>query len=157
MMQSLSSILMILSKAGGIGPSTPTLVGPKILPFAVKVLYLQNFGRTNNCVVEVFLKWSDQSRTPSAAPVKTAKVLPIFKKWREARFKHFHSIWVFSSVDRVSEKLLYNQLIRYFKNNDLNSKNQWGFRKLHLTALTLLDTTNTWLLNIDKSDTNAVT
>ena len=54
-------------KAGGSGPTTPTLVRPKILPFAVKVLYLQNFGRTNNCVVEVFLKWSDKSRTPSAA------------------------------------------------------------------------------------------
>ena len=41
----------------------------KILPFAVKVLYFQNFGPTSNCLVEVFLKWSDQSRTPSAIPV----------------------------------------------------------------------------------------
>ena len=43
------------------------------LPFAVKILYLQNFGRTNNCVVEVFLKWSDQSRTPSTALGKSFK------------------------------------------------------------------------------------
>ena len=50
------------------GSTTATLVGPKILPFAVKVLYFQNFNRTNNCLVEVFLKWSDQSRTPSATP-----------------------------------------------------------------------------------------
>ena len=32
------------------------------------LIYFQNFGRTNNCVVVAFLKWSDQSRTPSAAP-----------------------------------------------------------------------------------------
>ena len=31
-------------------------------------LIFQNFGRTNNCAVEVLLKWSDQSRTPSPAP-----------------------------------------------------------------------------------------
>ena len=55
--------------AGGSGPITPTLIGPKILPFVVKVLYSQNFGRTNNnCVVGAFLKWSDQSRTSSATP-----------------------------------------------------------------------------------------
>ena len=50
-------------------PTTLTLVGPKILPFVVKVLYFQNFGRTNNCVVEVFLEWSDQPRSPSATHV----------------------------------------------------------------------------------------
>ena len=55
-------------RAGGSGPTTQTLVGPKILPFAVKVSYFLNFGRTNNCLVEAFLKWSDQSSTPSAAP-----------------------------------------------------------------------------------------
>ena len=35
---------------------------------ANKVLYFQNFGQTNKYVVEVFLKWSDQSRTPSVTP-----------------------------------------------------------------------------------------
>ena len=44
---------------------------PKILPFVVKVLYFLNFGRTDNCLVEVLFKWSDQSSTPSAAPVHT--------------------------------------------------------------------------------------
>ena len=40
----------------------------KNFPFAVKVLNIQQFGQTNNCLVEVFLKWSDQSYTPSAIP-----------------------------------------------------------------------------------------
>ena len=39
----------MLNRTGGSGPTTPTLVGPKILPFAVKVLYFQNFGRTSDC------------------------------------------------------------------------------------------------------------
>ena len=38
------------------------------MEFAVEVLYFQNFGQTDNCIVEVSLKWSDQSHTPSATP-----------------------------------------------------------------------------------------
>ena len=49
-------------------PTTPTLSGPKISSFLVKILYIQKFGRTNNCLVEVFLKWSNQPCTPSATP-----------------------------------------------------------------------------------------
>ena len=40
-------------RAGGAGPTTPTLVGPKILSFMVKALYFQSYGRTNNCQIEV--------------------------------------------------------------------------------------------------------
>ena len=58
----------MLYKAGGAGPTTPTLVEPKILSFMVKDLYFQSSGRTNNCHIEVLFKWSDQSCTPSAAP-----------------------------------------------------------------------------------------
>ena len=61
-----------MNKAGGTGPTTPTLVGPKILSFMVKFSHFQSFGRTfgrtNKCQIEVFLKWSEQSCTPSAAP-----------------------------------------------------------------------------------------
>ena len=58
-----------LLRAGRSGPTTLTLVGPKILLFPVKVLRFQDFGRTNNCLVEILLKWSDQYGTSSAAPV----------------------------------------------------------------------------------------
>ena len=47
--------------ANGSGATTPTLAGRKILPFGVKALYFQNLGQTSNCLVRVFLKWSDQS------------------------------------------------------------------------------------------------
>ena len=48
------------------------VVRPNILLFVVEVLYSQNFGWTNNCVAEVFLKWSNQSCSPST----TAPVFP---------------------------------------------------------------------------------
>ena len=58
----------MIFRAGGAGPTTPTLVGPKIFLFMVKALYFQSSGRINNCQIEVLFKWSDQSCTPSAAP-----------------------------------------------------------------------------------------
>ena len=44
-----------IHRAGGSGPTTPTMIGPNILPFAAKVLYSQKLlVDQNNCVVEVF-------------------------------------------------------------------------------------------------------
>ena len=49
---------------GGTGPTTPILVGPKMLAFMIKALYFQSFGRTNNyCQVEMVFRWLDQSCT----------------------------------------------------------------------------------------------
>ena len=58
------------NRAGGTGPTTPTLVRPKILPFMVKALCFQSFGRTNNCQIDALFRWSDQSCTSSAASGK---------------------------------------------------------------------------------------
>ena len=57
-----------IGRASRVSPTTPTLVGPKILSFMVKALYFQSSGRTNNCQIEVIYKWSDQSSTPSTIP-----------------------------------------------------------------------------------------
>ena len=35
------------------GPTTPALVGPKVLLFMVNALYFQSCGRTSNCQIEV--------------------------------------------------------------------------------------------------------
>ena len=64
-------------RAGGAGPTTPTLVGPKILLCMVNALYIQNYGRTNNSQIELLFKWSDQSCTPSAALDSTDSHLTI--------------------------------------------------------------------------------
>ena len=58
-----------LNRAGGAGPTTPTLVRPKVWLFMVKVLHSKSSGRTNNCQIEILFKRSDQSYTPSAALV----------------------------------------------------------------------------------------
>ena len=44
----------------------------------------------------------------------------------------------------------------YFSSNNLLGKQQWGFRKMHLTVLALQSTTNNWILNMDNGRANAV-
>ena len=63
---------------------------------------------------------------------------------------------VHSTVARVFEKLIYEQMIKYFESNNLLCENQWGFRSLHSTVLLLMSKTNDWFVNISKGCLNAV-
>ena len=51
-----STVVMYLYRAGGAGPTTSTLVGPKISSFMVKALYFQGSGQTSNCRIKALFK-----------------------------------------------------------------------------------------------------
>ena len=57
---------------------------------------------------------------------------------------------------RIFEKLLYDQLYKYFMDNDILGKTQCGFISLHSTALVLTNCTSDWLVNIDRGNVNTV-
>ena len=61
-----------------------------------------------------------------------------------------------SALARIFEKLLYEQLHKYFEDNNILGDKQWGFRPIHSTIHALQKSINNWLLNIDKGKTNAV-
>ena len=61
-----------------------------------------------------------------------------------------------SAFARIFEKLLYEQLHKYFEDNNILGDKQWGFRPIHSTIHALQKFINNWLLNIDKGKTNAV-
>ena len=54
------------------------------------------------------------------------------------------------------ERLLYQQLYKYFDDNQMLADKQWGFRSLHSTIHALHRLINNWLLNIDNGKANAV-
>ena len=88
--------------------------------------------------------------------LKVAKVVPIFKAGAKDDPGNYRPISSLSSVARVFEKLIYDQLYDYFSSNNLLGKQQWGFRKMHSTVLALQSTTNNWILNMNNSRANAV-
>ena len=56
---------------------------------------------------------------------------------------------VLSAFSRLLEKLARDQLYDFLRANDLVSKNQFAFRKLHSTITSMLNITETWYKNIE--------
>ena len=88
--------------------------------------------------------------------LKFAKVAPVYKGGDKDNLDNYRPISVLPTVARVFEKLIYEQMIKYFESNGLLSKKQWGFRSLHLTLLSLMSKTNDWFVNISKGYLNPV-
>ena len=61
-----------------------------------------------------------------------------------------------SSIAKVLEKLIYDQLITFLEDNKIISKHQLGFGKSHSTETALLKITNEYLHNIDRGLINGV-
>ena len=66
------------------------------------------------------------------------KVAPVYKGGDKDNLDDYRPISILPTVVRVFEKLIYEQMIKYFESNDLLSKKQWGFRSLHSTVLLLM-------------------
>ena len=82
---------------------------------------------------------------------KIAKVTPLFKKGSKRELGNYQPISVLPLVSKVFEKIIYHQL--YYS---LLNTYQSGFRSMHSTTTTLLETTNNWSSNIDNGLLNGV-
>ena len=71
--------------------------------------------------------------------LKKAKIIPIYKDKEETLFSNYRPISILSSVSKVFERLMYNQLFRYFCNLKMFYKSQYGFRKHHSTEYAVLE------------------
>ena len=79
-----------------------------------------------------------------------------FKSGERNDPNNFRPISVLSSIARVFERLVYEQMYTYFTENNLIQPRQSGFRSLHSTVIALLYMTNQWCLNIDRGMVNGV-
>ena len=71
--------------------------------------------------------------------LKTAKVKPLFKKGARVDPNNYRPISLLSSLSKVFEKIILNQLTQYFESNSLLSHCQYGFRKKHSTEFAALE------------------
>ena len=83
---------------------------------------------------------------------KCAKVLPLFRQG----CGNYRPISIVPIVAKVFERIVYDQVIMYITNHNLISNCQSGFRSLHSTATSLLETVDSWAYNIDRGCVNAV-
>ena len=87
---------------------------------------------------------------------KIAIISPIHKGGIKTNCDNYRPISVLSSVAKLYEKLVTEQLEIYLQTNHILVEQQAGFRKNHSTQTSLLNITNQWLLNMDKGLLNGV-
>ena len=73
--------------------------------------------------------------------LKTAKVIPIFKKDSKLDYSNYRPIFLLSNIEKILEKLMYRKLYTFFNNKNIIYDLQFGFRQQYSTSHTLLNIT----------------
>ena len=74
---------------------------------------------------------------------KISRVIPLFKTGDPELFSNYRPISLLSSLSKIFEQVIFNQLFNYMNNNKLLCLEQYGFRPGHSTELAALKLVNT--------------
>ena len=83
--------------------------------------------------------------------MKTAKVVPIFKKGNKLNLSNYRPISLLTSLSKILEKIIYKRTVTFLKDNKVFCNFQFGFREKHSTSHAILTLINTITSAIDKS------
>ena len=83
--------------------------------------------------------------------LKTAKVIPIFKKDSPLKCSNYRPISLLSNIDKIFEKLMFSRIIKFLETSHCIYPLQFGFRKHHSTNDTLINITENIRSALDKS------
>lgn len=82
--------------------------------------------------------------------LKIAKVVPLHKKNENYLFDNYRPVSILSSISKVIEKIMHNQIYNYLKESNLLYTSQYGFRSFHSTELATLELVNRITHELDK-------
>ena len=60
--------------------------------------------------------------------LRTAKVVPVFKKDSKLHYSNYCSISLLSNIEKILQKLMYKRLYAFLNNNNIIYNLQFGFR-----------------------------
>ena len=72
--------------------------------------------------------------------LKTAKVVPVFKKYSKLDYSNYCPISLLSNTEKILEKLMYKRLYTFLSNNIIYNL-QFGFRQQYSTSHALINIT----------------
>ena len=73
--------------------------------------------------------------------LKTAKVVPVFKKDSKLDYSNYRPISLLSNIEKILEKLMYKRLYTFLNNNNAIYNLQFGFRQQYSTSHALINIT----------------
>ena len=83
------------------------------------------------------------------AVLKTAKVIPIFKKDSKLDYSNYRPISLLSNIEKILEKLMYRRLHTFLNNKNIICDLQFGFRQQYSTSHTLINITENIAKTLD--------
>mgnify|MGYP001950330936 CR=1 FL=1 len=84
--------------------------------------------------------------------LKLARVTPIHKEDQKTDINNYRPISVLPPISKIFEKVVYNQLYKYFELNSLLIENQFGFRARKSTTHAILNLMQYLYKNLDKGN-----
>ena len=85
--------------------------------------------------------------------LKTAKVIPLFKKNDAQLLDNYRPISLLPAISKIFESVVFTQLYSYFNDNDLFFISQYGFRKEHSTETACLEFIDRIMKDLDDKKT----
>ena len=73
--------------------------------------------------------------------LKTAKVVPVFKKDSKLNYSNYRPISLLSNIEKILEKLTYKRLYAFLDYNNIIYDLQFGFRQQYSTSHALINIT----------------
>ena len=110
--------------------------GPNSIP--IKILKLMKNDISDQLAVLFNLSFTTGS-FPTI--LKTSKVTPICKKDSKLKCSNYRPISLFSNIDKILERIVYNRLYRFFEDNQLVYNLQFGLQQKHSTTHALIHLT----------------
>ena len=80
---------------------------------------------------------------------KVSGITPIFKDGEKIEKSNYRPISILPVISKLFEKLVFNQLYLYMKENGLFTSDQSGFLRLHSTLTCLLKMSDDWYNGLD--------
>ena len=112
--------------------------GPNNIPIPYRILFLLKNGISKQ-LADLFNLSFMTGVFPSV--LKTAKVVPVFKKDSRLDYSNYRPIAVLSNIEKILEKLMYKRLYTFLNNNNIIYKLQFGFRQQYSTSHALINIT----------------
>ena len=80
--------------------------------------------------------------------LKTAKVVPVFKKDSKLDYSNYRPISLLSNIEKILEKIMYKRLYTFLNNNIIYNL-QFGFRQQYYTSHALINITENIRIALD--------
>ena len=84
--------------------------------------------------------------------LKIVQIIPVYKKGNKSSCTNYRPISLLSPINKIFEKLIYNQLKNYLTKKKLLTDNQYGFRTGYSTSLAVPNICDEIINNLENNE-----